>query len=71
MDDIQIFFQGTVLNTNGVTSHHGGQLEAASRQQNGHHSSLNGGSGENIVQLTELLYTSGSEPIISLYLTVC
>ena len=39
-----------MLNTNGVTSHHGGQLEAASRQQNGHHSSLNGGSGENIVQ---------------------
>ena len=39
-----------MLNTNGVTSHHGGQLEAASRQQNGHHSSLNGGSGENMVQ---------------------
>ena len=40
-----------MLNTNGVTSHHGGQLEAASRQQNGHHSSHNGGSGENIVKL--------------------
>ena len=63
--------QGTVLNTNGVTSHHGGQLEAASRQQNGHHSSHNGGSGENIVQSTEVLRISGTEPIISLILTVC